>query len=245
MNEEKKPLESAGKLRQNDRKNPRLARTPLLLLAIAALGFALFFAIRENPAPEVEQPDTQVVLIARDKTLLGTITVQMAGSDSYTLINQVDYDLSDTNDELGKEYAVQGNPDFAVSTSQVLPMERYASDLTAEDVAARSPKDLNEFGLLKPDLTIVIGYRDGVRETLRFGGAVPTGIGFYLQRVGDPAVYVIAESVYEAFARKLPELEQTQQERDDLKAAQEADKAAPDATATDEALTDVPDGGSE
>jgi hypothetical protein len=222
VSEEKKPLQSAGALRNGGDHKPRHGRTLLLLLVAAALCAALFLAVRVSPAPETEEPSAQTVLIARDKTLLNSITIQMSGADSFTLINQNDYDLSDTNDVLGKEYVVEGDPDFAVSTAQVLPMERYAADLTAEDVADRSPKDLEAFGLIDPRLTVVIGYRDGTRETLHFGGSVPTGIGVYLQREGDPAVYVIAEWIFEAFNRRLKGLAQTEQERSALKAAEEA-----------------------
>ena len=238
MNEEKKPLQSAGALRNGGDQKPRRGRTLLLLTLVAALCAALFFAVRVSPAPETEDASAQIVLIARDKTLLHTITIQMSGADSFTLINQNDYDLSDTNDVLGEEYAVEGDPDFAVSTAQVLPMERYAADMTAEDVADRSPENLEAFGLVDPRLTVVIGYRDDTRETLHFGGEVPTGIGYYLQKDGDPAVYVVAESVFDAFNRRLKGLAQTEQERSELKVAEEANRTAqPDATADPSATT--------
>lgn len=220
MSEPKKTLESAGNLKRFKEKAPRRGRVLLLLLTIAALGFALFLAIRPSLQQDAVDPDASVVLIERDKTLLDTIAVKLSGSEAYTLINLNDYDLSDKNDVIGKEYAVKGDPDFSVSTAQVLPMEHYASDLTAEDMAARSPGDLDEYGLKQPDLTVIIGYRDGAKETLHFGGAVPTGSGRYLQLDGDPAVYIVAESVYEAFHQQLSDLKQTEQEKAELEAAQ-------------------------
>jgi hypothetical protein len=224
VNEERKPLESAASLKRFKDKKPRRARALALLTLVAAAGFALFLLIRPQAAPEGDV-SKRVALIARDKTLLKSITVAVPDAKPYTLINQNDYDLSDKNDQLGKEYAVEGDPDFAVSTQQVLPMERYASDLSAEDVAARAPSDLDQYGLKAPLMTVTIGYRDNAKETLRFCGAVPTGSGYYLERAGDKAVYIVADSVYEAFHRALDELKQTEQEKADLAAAQAADEA--------------------
>jgi hypothetical protein len=226
VSEDKKPLSSAGALRRFKDKKPRRARALILLALSAALAFLLFALIRPQAAPQSEEAErTPFVLIDRDRTLLRSITVAMAGSDPYTLINQNDYDLSDKNDVLGEEYALEGNPDFAVSTVQVLSMERYASDLTVEEMAAREPADLDQYGLKQPSMTVTIGYRDGVREALRFGGLVPTGGSYYLQRVGDAAVYVAGESIYEAFHRPLSELEQTAEEKANLEAARKAEAA--------------------
>lgn len=226
MSEEKKPLSSAGTLRPFKDKKPRRAFVVIALALAAALMFLLFMLIRPQGAPQEEAERTAYVLIERDRTLLRSITVAMAGSDPYTLINQNDYDLSDENDVLGEEYALEGNPDFAVSTVQVLPMERYASDLTVEDLASRTPEDLDQYGLKEPTMVVTIGYRDGVREELRFGGLVPTGGYYYLQRVGDPTVYVAAESIYEAFHRPLDELEQTAGEKASLAAARALEATA-------------------
>jgi hypothetical protein len=227
VSERKKPLQSAAALRNFKDKKPHRARLLILLTLVAAAGIALFFAIRPQAVPETdESASTSVALIARDKTLLHSITVAVTGAAPYTLINENDYDLSDENDTLGKEYSVQGDPDFAVSTAQVLPMERYASDLSADDVAVRAPEDLAQYGLKQPAMTVTIGYRDNTKETLYFGDAVPTGNGCYLQRAGDQTVYIAADSVYEAFHRALEDLKQTEQEKADLAAAEAAEASA-------------------
>ena len=238
MSEEKKPLEPSEALKRAGDRKPRPARALILLALAAALGFALFFLIRPTPAPEMpDDGDTSVVLIKRDKTLLRSITVSVLDGEPYTLINRNDYDLSDTNDVLGEEYAVEGNADFAVSTAQVLPMERYATDLTALDMAARSPEDLGQYGLARPGMTVAVGYRDGSKETLRFGGEVPTGNGYYAERAGDPAVYIVDSSVYEAFHRALNDLKQTDEEKADLAAARAAEATAPPDSAMEATAT--------
>ncbi len=220
MNQSKKVLDSPQALKRARDERPRRARFAALILLAAALALALTFALRPPSAPE--EADSSIVLFSRDKTLLDTISVARSGADAYTLVNLNDYDLSDGNDVLGKEYEVRDRPDFAVSTAKVLSMERYAGDLTAERMAAASATDLAEFGLEAPAATVTIGYRDGTREVLRLGSAVPTGFGYYLNRAGDPAVYVVADSVYEAFCRPLEDLAQTEEEKASLAAAQAA-----------------------
>ncbi len=241
MSEEKKPLRSAENLKRSKDRKPRRARALILLALAAALGFALFVLIRPQVVQQAEEDaGTSIVLIERDKTKLRSITVSVSGSEPYTLINQNDYDLSDKNDVLGEEYRVEGDPDFAVSTAQVLQMERYASDLTAKDLAARSPEDLDQYGLKQPGMTVTIGYRDDTMETLRFGGAVPTGSGYYLERSGDQAVYIVADSVYGAFHRALNDLKQTEQEKADLAAAQALEATAQPDTAAGSGATTAP-----
>lgn len=211
MREPGKPLEDSGALRHFRDKKPRRGRALIALALAAALGFGLFLAIRPAEAPE--PADSTVALIARDKTLLKSISVAFSGGAPYTLINLNDYDLSAKNDVIGKEYVVEGDDDFAVSTAQVLAMERYATGLSAKEKVAASADDLAQYGLDAPGMTVAIGYRDGTREALTFGGPTPTGIGYYLMREGDPAVYIVAYTVYEAFHRPLSELEQSKEEK--------------------------------
>jgi hypothetical protein len=232
MSEEKKALESAESLRRFRDRKPRPARVLIALAAAIALSLALFFAIR--PASEPEEPaSSKVTLIDRDKTSLHSITVRLHDHEPYTVINLNEYDLADEdeNDNLGREYALEGDDSFAVSTSQVLAMERYATDLAADDVAARAPEDLAEYGLTSPTMTVTIAFRDGATETFDFGIEVPTGGGVYMKRAGDDAVYIASYSIYDAFGRELESLRQTEEERKSIENAKAVQKAAaPDET---------------
>jgi hypothetical protein len=204
----KNPKDGAPLRRFADKK-PRRARALILTLLFSGLILGLFFMIR--PAQVEPEPETYGIrLYSKDKTLLKSISVDIRGSDAYTLINLNDFDLSDENDEIGKEYEVEGRSDFSVDTSKVLSMEYYASDLTALEKAAGAADDPAQFGLSPAQMTVTIGYRDGAQEVLRFGAIAPTGTGYYLLREGDPAVYTISSSAYEAFCRPLSALERTQ-----------------------------------
>jgi hypothetical protein len=208
---DKKPLKDASALRRFADRRPRRLQTLAALALAAAVIFAIGYAIRPAEAPE--PPDTRVALIVREKTSLDSITIALRGEEPYTLNNLNDYDLSDANDVLGREYEVVGRGDFAVSTARVMPMERYATDLLAADTAAVSADDLAQYGLVQPAIRVVIGYRDGTGEALDFGDPTPAGNGFYLRREGDPAVYVASPLVYDAFFRSMDELEQSDEEK--------------------------------
>ena len=234
MSEEKKVLESAGSLRRFRDRKPRRGRVLIALAAAIALSLTLFFVIRPASTPEDSQPATsKVTLIARDKTSLRSITVRLHDHAPYTLVNLNEYDLADENEDLGREYALEGDDSFAVSTTQVLSMERYATDLVAEDVAAETPENLAEYGLTSPTMTVSIAFRDGKTETFDFGIEVPTGGGVYMKRAGDDAVYIASYSVYDAFGRELESLRQTEEERQSIENAKAAEKAA---AAPDEAI---------
>ena len=239
MSEEKKALDSAASLRRFRDRTPRRGRVLIALAAVIALSLTLFFVVRPAPTPEDSEAATsKVTLIDRDKTSLRSITVRLNGEAPYTLVNLNEYDLAEENNDLGREYALEGDDSFAVSTAQVLSMERYATDLVAEDVAAESPEDLNEYGLMSPTMTVAIAFRDGKTEAFDFGIEVPTGGGVYMKREGDDAVYIANYSVYDAFGRELESLRQTEEERQSIENAKAAEKAstAPDG-ATDPSET--------
>ena len=117
-------------------------------------------------------------------------------------------------------------PRVAVLVLSQYVEERYATDLVAEDVAAESPEDLAEYGLVSPTMTVAIAFRDGKTETFDFGIEVPTGGGVYMKREGDDAVYIANYSVYDAFGRELESLRQTEAERQSIENAKAAEKAA-------------------
>lgn len=233
MSNKKKALESAESLRRFRDRRPQPRRVLIALAAVILLSLALFFAIRPDTVPDEPAP-TKITLIDRDKTSLHSITVRLHDHEPYTLINLNEYKLAeaDEHEDLGREYALEGDESFAVSTSQVLSMERYATELTAEDVAAKSPEDLAEYGLTSPTMTVTIAFRDGATETFDFGIEVPTGGGVYMKRAGDDAVYKASYSIYDAFGKELESLRQTEEERQSIENAKAAEKEtdAPDET---------------
>lgn len=53
------------------------------------------------------------------------------------------------------------------------------------------------FGFGGADLSFTVETRTAQRTTIRFGGPNPTGGGYYVQRDGDPAVYVVVDQVFD------------------------------------------------
>lgn len=52
-----------------------------------------------------------------------------------------------------------------------------------------------QFGLVTSALALVVERRTGTPIRMAFGGATPTGGGFYATRAGDPHVYVVVNEV--------------------------------------------------
>jgi hypothetical protein len=46
-------------------------------------------------------------------------------------------------------------------------------------------------------VTLTVETHTAQRLTIRFGGPSPTGGGYYVRRDGDPAVYVVAQQVFD------------------------------------------------
>jgi uncharacterized protein DUF4340 len=53
------------------------------------------------------------------------------------------------------------------------------------------------FGFTGSDLAFTVETHTAQRSTIRFGGANPTGGGYYVRRDGDPHVYIVVNQVFD------------------------------------------------
>ena len=68
--------------------------------------------------------------------------------------------------------------------------------LQYEEIIDQQPKDLAQYGLDKPNLTIdVVMKKSNAGKTVKIGGKNPVGNLYYLQLKGDPRVYAVGSQV--------------------------------------------------
>ncbi len=69
------------------------------------------------------------------------------------------------------------------------------SPVTADNVVEDKPKDLAQYGLNNPSLTVTVDEKDGKKKELFFGDDVPAGSLVYARVGSDPKVYAVSSGV--------------------------------------------------
>jgi hypothetical protein len=68
--------------------------------------------------------------------------------------------------------------------------------ISATRALTDTPANLAPFGLVTGTLTVTLQFKDNHGETLRFGNAAVGGSAYYVQRAGDPKVYLVASPTH-------------------------------------------------
>jgi hypothetical protein len=71
--------------------------------------------------------------------------------------------------------------------------------LEARLIVDEAPSDLGVYDLSPPRLTLTIEIQGGLDEQLSVGRETPDGTAFYVQRLGDPRVYIVGHYKLEPF----------------------------------------------
>lgn len=95
------------------------------------------------------------------------------------------------------------NGKWAITAPEALPADQDAasgvasalSPVTADNVVENNPKDLSQYGLNNPSLTVTIGEKNGKTQQLLFGDDVPAGSLVYARSGSDPKVYAVSSGV--------------------------------------------------
>lgn len=87
------------------------------------------------------------------------------------------------------------------------PADAYAIDwridqlaaLPARLIVAEQVDDLATYGLADPALTLTLELASGAEEQVHIGRETPDGTARYVQRAGDPRLYIVEEFYIEAY----------------------------------------------
>lgn len=66
--------------------------------------------------------------------------------------------------------------------------------ISATRALTDTPGNLGPFGLVTGTLTVTLQFKDNHAEALRFGNAAVGGSAYYVQRAGDPKVYLVSSA---------------------------------------------------
>jgi len=170
-------------------RKPR-ARTVRTLLVVAAFGILLAYVLlveaRRAPPPDPKATPTPWPLLVWEMDDLRSVHV--TDGSRVTRLDRVDADWR----------VVEPTDDVADPRTIYLPLLELAG-LEARLLVSKEVEDEAAYGLDAPTLTITVETRSGERERLYAGRETPDGTAFYVQREGDPRLYIVDHYKIEFF----------------------------------------------
>jgi hypothetical protein len=167
-------------------------RTTLIVAGIfvALLLYVVLFEARRQPLAEPGVQPSPTPASVLDIPTNGVRALRIAGGDRTLSLAQQD----------GKWVIVRAGTTGSTSeaSSEAVPADAsiyWSIDeilgLDARLIVVEGTADLTQYGLGTPAMTIVIETTSGASEQLRVGRQTPDGTAFYLQRAGDPRLYIV------------------------------------------------------
>lgn len=158
-------------------------RNTLILIAILALlgGYVYFFELRQESKPS---DDGGFV------TVLNLDAAQIAGISVHRTQNGVTT-TARVRRAAGQPWQVEEPAQELADDVRVNNLAGLLAKLQATRKIEESASDLSLYGLKEPAFEIVVTLQDGSEQILAIGEMNPTKSGYYGQRKGDPAVYLL------------------------------------------------------
>ncbi len=162
------------------KKKNAITMVSLLLLLVVLIGVYVWYSGRE---PKTDKPeDSNTISVAKiDSTKVKEL--HYVGKDY-----EMDFVLTDG---VWKEKDDSERPIDQDNVSAIIAL---VSNINASKVVTDSTSDLASFGLDNPKPSVEVTLEDGSKVTLKVGGAVPTGEGYYALVNNDNKVYLVDNS---------------------------------------------------
>lgn len=157
-------------------------RTTAILLAVFAVlvGYVYFVELRKKPATSTVDKSTWVLTAGEEDVQ----ELQMTDAGASLHLVRGD-DQTWYIDRLGGELADQARTGLAVNSLVSMVASRVLTDTSA----------LADYGLASPPMVVTVTLPEGKQEVVNIGAKNPQGNAYYVQRKGQPKIYLIYTSV--------------------------------------------------
>ena len=207
-----KKLASAEELRgrrsgtDNSGKPPRKRKlwVPLVALCVvlAAAVRVYLYTQTLKPAEEVatdpaaDYVDQTVKLIDSSRSEIASVTVEVTGGDTFTIVNRNTYDENGVKttpaDQVG--FVLEGMESFDLDQTKADTILGYGANLTATKMVTENAENLADYGLDVPRATITMTYKNGASTQWLIGAQAPTSTGSYFMEKGKKTVFLLYAS---------------------------------------------------
>jgi len=164
-------------------------------VVLAALSVGVWWTKKHPQTPETKSAaDTTVKLVNVPDDQLSQLEIKKKDGTTLLLVKQ------------SGKWTIGGSEPFAADQDATSGVASALAPLTADSVLEEKPANLSGFGLVTPALTVTATRKGGKTDTILFGDDVPAGSQVYLQRAGDPKVYLAPTSAKSAFEKSTNDL---------------------------------------
>ncbi len=169
--------------------------TLILVIVLVLLGGYVYFFEMKKKEPEVETtPTTAVTIFDMADGDIVQLTVQ--SEEGRTRVKRTEDGESWQMEEPTQAEADKGRLDSLALRIAKLMASRALTD-TAENLA--------DYGLTSPQITATIKLKSEEEENLFIGDQTPNEASYYIQKEGDPAVYIVASTIGHDLERLITE----------------------------------------
>jgi hypothetical protein len=172
-----------------------MVRTALVLAAFCSLlAYMLLVEARRAPSPDPDATPTPWPILGWEMDELDSVYV--TDGQRTTHLERLDgtWRVLEPADAAGRSASEALASEAPVSAADprtiYWPLLELAG-LEARLLVSQELTDRAAYGLDVPALTIVVETRSGERERLYAGSETPDGTAFYVQREGDPHLYIV------------------------------------------------------
>jgi len=95
---------------------------------------------------------------------------------------------------------------FEPKTSAISDFTFTFANIYSENLIEEDPEDLSVYGLDDPAATLTVRTKEGEEVQIYIGSQSPTGVAYYIQVAGDPAVYTLRKYTVDKVFTKVDDL---------------------------------------
>lgn len=166
------------------------------IIVLAVLG-GLFAVLKISENADNAEESSSIADSLEEETKLlydessqGVKSIKITNErDSFEVVR-----TADATDDTDAKYAVKGYEDFEMNDNIIATLPNNISAVTATQVIEENPTDLEQYGLEKPVIDIVVTFDDGTEKHLMVGNDTPSGDNTYFMIEGVNTVYTVSDT---------------------------------------------------
>lgn len=162
-------------------------RNTLILIAVLAIlaGYVYFFEIHKEEKPTEEELAKVVFDLNPDEIAVLTVRVTEEGKERIARVRR----------EPGQPWQIEEPVQEPAFDTKVTNIVKRFAELEAVRRLEEAPSDVAVYGLNPHQIELTAQLQDGSEHTLLVGDMNPTRSGYFAQRRGNPAVYLVSTSL--------------------------------------------------
>lgn len=155
-------------------------RNTIILIVIFALlgGYVYFFEIRKGESEVETESDERTIFDLPREEVVGLVVQSEEGTTRLTKEGDQPWQMEEPTQEEADDERVD-NMVFRITR------------LKASRVLTETMGELADYGLDKPQITATVKLKDDNEEVLLVGDETPNKAKHYIQKKGDPSVYLV------------------------------------------------------